>query len=87
LAKKMTPNFHRLMAFETRRTRDLYREAAVLPTPEEYPALRAAEIMRAIYENILNRIEKKNYDVFSGRVRVPTPIKLWLAAKTWWACR
>jgi phytoene synthase len=87
LAKKVTPNFHRLMAFETRRARDLYREAAVLPTPEEYPALRAAEIMRAIYEDILNRIEKKNYDVFAGRVRVPTPVKLWLAAKTWWECR
>jgi phytoene synthase len=87
LAKRLTPHFRRLMAFETRRARDAYREAAVLPTPEEYPALRAAEIMRAVYENILDRIERKEYDVMSGRIRVPTPVKLYLAAKTWWACR
>src|SRR5207245_2351688 len=37
LAKRLTPHFRRLMAFETRRARDAYREAAVLPTPEEYP--------------------------------------------------
>ena len=53
----------------------------MLPTAEERPALTAAEIMRAIYENILDRIEKRNYQVFGPRIRVPTPLKLWLAAK------
>jgi phytoene synthase len=79
--------FRNLMAFETRRARDYYREALVLPTAQERPALRAAEIMRAIYANILERIERKDYDVFSARVRVPTPVKLWLAVKTWWEYR
>jgi 15-cis-phytoene synthase len=87
MAKRLTPNFRRLMAFEARRARDTYRESSVLPTPEERPSLRAAEIMRAIYENILTRIERRNYDVFTNRVRVPTPVKLWLAAKAWWECR
>jgi 15-cis-phytoene synthase len=87
LEKHLTPHFRRLMAFETRRAHDIYREAAVLPTPEEYPALRAAEIMRAIYENIVERIERKNYDVFSGRIRVPALVKMWLAGRTWWECR
>src|SRR5262249_22537281 len=87
LAKKLTPHFKRLMAFEARRARDFYREAAVLPSAEERPALRAAEIMRAVYENILDRIERKNYDVFFERVRVPTPLKFWLALKTWWDYR
>ncbi len=87
LAKRLTPHFRRLMAFEARRARDIYREAAVLPTAEEYPALRAAEIMRAIYENILDRIERKEYDVFGKRIRVPTPVKLYLAAQAWWECR
>lgn len=79
--------FQRLMAFETRRARDFYRDAAVLPTAEERPALRAAEIMRAIYADILERIEKRRYDVFQRRIRVPTPMKLWLALRTWWDCR
>ena len=87
LQKQLTPHFRRLMSYETRRVRDLYREAAVLPTPEEYPALRAAEIMRAIYTNVLDRIEGKNFDVFAGRIRVPTPVKLGLALKAWWDCR
>lgn len=87
LTKRQTPNFRRLMAFEARRARDLYREAMVLPTAEERPNLRAAEIMRAIYENILTRIEKRNYDVFSERIRVPTPLKLLLALKAWWSSR
>jgi len=87
LAKKITPHFQRLMAFEARRARDFYREASVLPTAEERPALRAAEIMRAIYENILDRIEKQHYQVFGPRIRVPTPLKLCLAARAWWECR
>jgi len=87
LAKRLTPNFRRLMAYEARRARDIYREASVLPTPEERPALRAAEIMRAIYENILDRIENASYDVYTQRLRAPTPVKLWLAARAWWQCR
>jgi len=87
LVKRLTPHFRRLMAFEARRARDYYREASVLPTAEERPALRAAEIMRAIYENVLDRIEKKNYNVFDGRIRVPTPMKLWLATQAWWESR
>ncbi len=87
LVKRLTPHFRRLMAYEARRARDCYREACVLPTAEERPALRAAEIMRAIYENVLERVEKRNYDVFNGRIRVPTPVKLWLAAKAWWGSR
>lgn len=87
LTKRLTPNFRRLMAFEARRARDMYREAMVLPTPEERPNLRAAEIMRVIYENILTRIERRNFDVFSDRIRVPTPVKLFLAIKAWWGIR
>ncbi len=87
LTKRLTPHFRRLMAFEARRARDVYREAAVLPTAEERPALRAAEIMRVIYQNVLDRIERKNYDVFGDRIRVPTITKLTLAAQAWWNCR
>jgi phytoene synthase len=79
--------FRRLMAFEVSRARRFYRDASVLPTAQERPSLRAAEIMKAIYENVLDRIERRNYGVFDRRVRVPTPVKLWLAARAWWRCR
>ena len=79
--------FRRLMAFETSRAKGFYREAALLPTAEERPDLCAAEMMRAIYENILYRIEKRGYDVFGARVRVPIPVKLCLSLQAWWKCR
>jgi 15-cis-phytoene synthase len=87
LAKKMTPHFARLMAFEAKRARGLYHDASVLPTAEERPALRAAEIMAAIYEEILSRIERANFHVFGPRIHVPTARKLVLALKAWWRCR
>lgn len=80
-------NFKRLMSFEARRARSFYHEASVLPLPAERPALRAAEMMRAVYENILTRIEKKDFDVFSQRIRVPLPMKIYLSLKAWWENR
>jgi len=79
--------FQTLMAFETQRARRYYRDSAALPRADEWPSLRAAEIMRAIYEDILDRIQRKRYDVFGGRVRVPRPMKMILAAKAWWKTR
>ncbi len=87
LQKRYTPGLARLMAFETVRARGFYRAAALLPTREELPALRAAEIMRAIYQDVLNRIERRHYQVFGSRIRVPTPVKLGLALQAWWRCR
>jgi 15-cis-phytoene synthase len=79
--------FRRLMAFETTRARGTYRDAAVLPHSNERSAISAAEIMRAIYADILERIERNHFDVLSERIRVPAPMKIWLAAKAWWGCR
>jgi phytoene synthase len=87
LQKRLTPAFQRLMSFQARRARGYYHEASVLPTPAERPALRAAEIMAAIYSEVLKRIERADYAVFNRKIRVPTPLKLWLALKTWWECR
>jgi len=47
----------------------------------------AAEIMRAIYFELLRRIEAASFDVFPALIRVPRPTQAWLAVATWWACR
>ena len=44
----------------------------------------AAEIMRVIYFDMLERIEHAQYDVFSSVIRVPRPRQAQLAARTWW---
>jgi phytoene synthase len=47
----------------------------------------AAEIMRAIYMDLLRRIEAARYDVFSKVIRVPRPAQARIALKTWWRLR
>ncbi len=47
----------------------------------------AAEIMRAIYFELLRRIEARGCDVFTDLVRVPRPAQARLAVKAWWRLR
>ncbi len=47
----------------------------------------AAEIMRAIYWEQLQRIERADYDVFTAVIRVPRPVQARLAVQTWWRTR
>jgi phytoene synthase len=44
----------------------------------------AAEIMRAVYWDLLQRIERGRCDVFTRVVRVPRPVQAGLAVTTWW---
>jgi phytoene synthase len=70
-ARRVTPEWRRLLAFEFERTRAFYRSAdegiAVLP-PRAARCIRGARIL---YSRILDRIEEADYDVFSTRARVP----------------
>jgi phytoene/squalene synthetase len=43
----------------------------------------ASEIMGRVYREILNRVERAGYDVFSARVRVPRARQAALAVDTW----
>ena len=46
-----------------------------------------AEIMRAVYWELLQRIERADYDVFTSVIRVPRPAQARLALQTWWRSR
>jgi phytoene synthase len=47
--------------------------------PEERRSMIAAEIMAAIYWQVLKRIQRRCYNVFGERVRLSRPLKLWTA--------
>ena len=69
------------MRFEIARCRALYDEAAVgiaLLPPRSARCIAAAH---DLYGRILGRIEVQGYDVFRRRARVPTPVKLAVAAR------
>jgi len=75
-----------LLAFECRRAREFYQRAVDARPPEDRTRLVAAEIMRAVYFETLNRIERSGpngYDVFTARVRVARPRQAAIALSTW----
>jgi len=80
-AREVTPEFVELMRFEIDRCRALYDsgELGIAMLPE-----RSARCIRAahgLYGRILDEIEAAEYDVFGGRVSVPTTSKITAAAR------
>jgi phytoene synthase len=72
-----------LLRQQAERARDYYARAARELPPADVRQLVAAEIMGAVYRAILDRIEQRDYDVFSSVVRVPRPRRAVIAATTW----
>ena len=72
-----------LLAFEIARAREYFHRAAIALPRADARRLVAAEIMGAIYQDILRRAEANDYDVFSQVIRVPRPARLLIALTTW----
>jgi phytoene synthase len=76
----LTLNQRELLEFEARRAEQYYKSSeALLPliSPDSRPAL---WVLITIYHRLLQRIEHRNFDVFSQRVSVPTVTKLMILA-------
>ena len=72
-----------LLQHQAERARDYYARADRSLPPGDARQLVAARIMGAIYRRILDRIEAKDYDVFSSVVRIPRPERALIAGTTW----
>jgi phytoene synthase len=72
-----------LLRQQAERAREYYARADAGLPRSDARRLAAAEIMGAIYRRILDRIERLDYDVFSGVVRIPRPRRALIAAATW----
>lgn len=79
----VTPPIAALLKFECARARTYFQCAAAQLPPRDAGRLAAAEIMGAIYYEILQRVERSGYDVFSRRIRVPRPSRAALALRVW----
>ena len=80
---KVTEPVRALLAFQAARAREYFKRAAQALPRAEARRLVAAEIMGAIYRDILRRIEHRDYDVFTQVIRVPRPARALLAFNTW----
>ena len=78
-----SPAVKSLLRHQAARARDYYGRAIRTLPRRDARRLVAAEIMRSIYSAILDRIEQRDYDVFSSMVRVPRPRRALIAAATW----
>ena len=75
-AGRRDEKFLGLMRFETARARGCFAQAAAaLPSPDRR-ALLAAEIMRAIYQRLLTRMERDGFHVFTRRYSLSRVEKL-----------
>lgn len=75
--------FKSLMAKQAMVARSYYTAALESLAPEDRAAQRSGLIMASIYFNLLDEIERSNFDVLHQKIGI-TPIrKLWLAWRTW----
>ena len=72
-----------LLKRQAQRAHDYYARAAASLPLRDANRLVAAEIMGAIYQGLLDRIERRDYDVFSEIVRIPRPRRAVIAIITW----
>jgi len=80
-ARTVDTAWRALMRFEIDRARQLYRSADTGISMLPGASGRCVRAARILYSEILDRIEGADYDVFAGRVRVPTVRKLAIAAR------
>jgi phytoene synthase len=79
--REVTPHWQAFMAYEIERNRALYSFADTGITMLPRRSARCVGTARVLYAQILEQIEHKGYDVFSGRARVPTWRKAATAAR------
>jgi phytoene synthase len=76
-----TEAFRALMAFEAERARGYYDAARPLAGLLPPPGRAVFQVMSRTYRGLLDAIVRRDFDVFSGRVRVSTWRKLWFVAE------
>ncbi len=80
-AREVTPAWRELMRFEIARNRELYARAdAGIPMLPPSSA-RCVATARELYARILEKIETRDYDVFTGRARVASWSKATTSAR------
>ncbi len=85
LAAEKDPAFLKLMELQIERARSFYQKAAELLPAADRRAMLPAEVMRAIYKRLLDRVAAAGYEVLERQVRLGCCRKLAAALRTWLA--
>ena len=76
-----------VLEYVNQRARSYFQRATDALPRQDARRFLAAEIMRAVYWEMLQRIERANYDVFTSVIRVDRPTQARLAVGVWWRTR
>jgi 15-cis-phytoene synthase len=84
LARKYTPAFEALMAFQVDRARAYHAKALATLPARDRRSQRPGLVMAAIYRALLDEIERDRYRVLDRRTHLTPLAKAWIAWKTSW---
>lgn len=76
---KYNENFEKLMEYECERTRLFYKKANSYLCRKEKGRMLSARIMEHIYFRLLEKIEKKKFNVFDNYIKISKSKKIFLA--------
>jgi phytoene synthase len=82
-----SPMVRAVLEHQSARARVFFARAARSLPKQDARRFVAAEIMHAVYFDLLKRIEAAEFDVFTEVIRVPRPRQAALALRTWWKLR
>jgi phytoene synthase len=81
---KYSCNFHALAASVAGRAKTFYQLARKMLPPEDRSSMVAAELMGAVYWQLLQKVEREKFDVFGAQpIRLSRPRKLALIFQSW----
>jgi 15-cis-phytoene synthase len=80
-AHRRTERFLALMDFEAERARGFFKAALAAIHPSDRKALAAAEIMRAVYSRLLEKMAKDRWQVFDRRYSLNKLTKIYLIVR------
>ncbi|MEE8519071.1 MAG: squalene/phytoene synthase family protein, partial [Dehalococcoidia bacterium] len=83
MAGVINDEYLRLMQFQTERARKYFESGAKLLPLLQRRSRACAAGLHHLYSSLLDRIEKRGFDVFSGRVSIPAWQKLRLTVTLW----
>jgi phytoene synthase len=82
-----SPAVRALLEHQAARARQFFGRAVGALPKQDARRFVAAEIMHAIYFDLLRRIERAGFDVFTSVIRVSRPHQARLALGVWWTLR
>ena len=79
--------FIELMKYEHARARYYFEKTAASLPEQDRPSLFAAEIMGAIYRELLDRIQAVQFDIYRNQIIIPKVRRVQIALGTWLNCK